>query len=128
MITSIPSYSMYAIQENELAQLRDLTAFLELELNFYHQAVEVLKDTKEGWHDECVVPPTRLSARVTQPFHFAQIQHIACRPSAADGTDPFLLTLCRGHQLAPQLSQNHRTEIPQAAREALPAAGLWLRL
>jgi hypothetical protein len=51
---------MYAIQENELNQLRDLTAFLDLQFNFYEQAAEVLKDVKEGWHDEFVLHTTLL--------------------------------------------------------------------
>lgn len=47
---------MYAIQENELNQLRDLTAFLDLEFNFFKQAVDVLSEVKDSWHDESVVP------------------------------------------------------------------------
>jgi hypothetical protein len=43
---------MYAIQENELDQLRDLTTFLDLELNFFAQALELLQEVKNGWTDE----------------------------------------------------------------------------
>lgn len=43
---------MYAIQQNEIEQLRDLGAWLELELNFFSQAHEILQEVKEGWTDE----------------------------------------------------------------------------
>lgn len=43
---------MYAIQENELDQLRDLTGFLDNELRFAEQYVEVLRDVKSNWVDE----------------------------------------------------------------------------
>ncbi|EPQ55660.1 BAR-domain-containing protein [Gloeophyllum trabeum ATCC 11539] len=40
---------MFAIQENETSQIRDLTSFLEHEMNFVEQYLEVLKDTKANW-------------------------------------------------------------------------------
>lgn len=40
---------MYSIQENEIDQTRELTAFLDLELNFVEQYLGVLKDLKSGW-------------------------------------------------------------------------------
>jgi SWI/SNF-related matrix-associated actin-dependent regulator of chromatin subfamily D len=43
---------MYAIQENELHQLKDLGSFLDLELNFVQQYAEVLRDIKSDWVDE----------------------------------------------------------------------------
>lgn len=43
---------MHAIQENEMVQLRELTAFLDLEMNFVEQYLEVLRDVKAGWIDE----------------------------------------------------------------------------
>lgn len=46
---------MHAIQENELVQLRELTSFLDLEINFVQQYLNVLKDVKSDWHDEYVV-------------------------------------------------------------------------
>ena len=45
---------MYAIQENELDQLRDLTSFLDMELHFVEQYVDVLRDVKASWVDEYV--------------------------------------------------------------------------
>lgn len=54
---------MYAIQENEVSQLRDLTALLALETNFVEQYLEVLRDVKAGWVDECV-PWSRLRPRL----------------------------------------------------------------
>jgi hypothetical protein len=43
---------MYAIQENELVQLRDLTDLLNTELHYVEQYLGVLKDVKAGWIDE----------------------------------------------------------------------------
>ncbi|KAJ7180971.1 hypothetical protein C8R46DRAFT_1071048 [Mycena filopes] len=40
---------MHAIQENEIVQLRELTGFLTLELNFVEQYLDVLKDTRANW-------------------------------------------------------------------------------
>lgn len=45
---------MYAIQENELDQLRDLTSFLDMELHYVEQYLEVLRETRAGWIDEWV--------------------------------------------------------------------------
>jgi len=43
---------MHAIQENETAQLRELTALLELETKFVQQYLNVLEEVKAEWHDE----------------------------------------------------------------------------
>ena len=43
---------MYAIQENEVEQLRSLTDFLEDEMHFVEQYLEVLKEAKTSWIDE----------------------------------------------------------------------------
>jgi hypothetical protein len=43
---------MHAIQDNEVVQLRELSAFLDLEINFVQQYLNVLKDVKEDWHSE----------------------------------------------------------------------------
>jgi hypothetical protein len=40
-----------AIQENEIQQLRDLTNFLDIEINFVQQYLEVLQDVKSNWCD-----------------------------------------------------------------------------
>ena len=45
---------MYAIQENELEQLRALTELLEDEMHFVQQYLDVLKEAKSAWIDECV--------------------------------------------------------------------------
>lgn len=45
---------MRNIQENEVTQLRDLTNLLNLEITFVQQHLDVLKDAKAGWIDECV--------------------------------------------------------------------------
>ena len=46
---------MYAIQENELDQLRDLTSFLDTELHFIEQYLQVLREAKANWVDEYVI-------------------------------------------------------------------------
>ncbi|KAH9837641.1 BAR-domain-containing protein [Rhodofomes roseus] len=43
---------MYAIQENEVLQLRELTSFVHLKVNFVEQYLEVLRDVKANWVDE----------------------------------------------------------------------------
>lgn len=43
---------MLAIQENELEQLRELTGFLDMEIHFVQQYLEVLKETRSDWVDE----------------------------------------------------------------------------
>lgn len=45
---------MHAIQENEIAQLRDLTSLLHLEFKFVESYLDVLKGVKDGWVDEYV--------------------------------------------------------------------------
>ncbi len=45
---------MVAIQENEIEQLRDLTSFLDMEVQFIEQYLEVLKEAKSEWIDELV--------------------------------------------------------------------------
>ncbi|KAI6011431.1 hypothetical protein EDC04DRAFT_2905496 [Pisolithus marmoratus] len=42
---------MHSIQENETQQLRELTTFLDVQLNFANQCVEVLHDAKANWCD-----------------------------------------------------------------------------
>ncbi|KAI0632703.1 hypothetical protein C8Q77DRAFT_839588 [Trametes polyzona] len=43
---------MWAIQENEVIQLRELTNFLDLEISFVRTYLEELQKVKEGWIDE----------------------------------------------------------------------------
>lgn len=43
---------MFAIQENEIEQLRDLTNFLDDEIHFAEQYLDVLKEAKSQWIDE----------------------------------------------------------------------------
>jgi hypothetical protein len=45
---------MHAIQENEIDQLRELSRFLEMEIRFAEQYLDVLRGVKEDWIDECV--------------------------------------------------------------------------
>ena len=45
---------MYAIQENEVMQLRELTNFLDLEISFVHSYLDELQKVKSGWVDEYV--------------------------------------------------------------------------
>ncbi|KAI0920213.1 hypothetical protein AcV5_010014 [Taiwanofungus camphoratus] len=59
---------MHAIQENEMVQLRELTAFLDLEMNFVEQYLEVLRDVKAGWIDEATMAQME-AARPQSPMH-----------------------------------------------------------
>ncbi|EGO02912.1 hypothetical protein SERLA73DRAFT_165839 [Serpula lacrymans var. lacrymans S7.3] len=59
---------MHAIQENEIQQLRELTTFLDLELNFAKQYYEVLKDVKQTWCNESTLSKFE-SSRSTGPLH-----------------------------------------------------------
>ncbi|KAF9221816.1 BAR-domain-containing protein [Gyrodon lividus] len=43
---------MRAIQENEVLQLRELTTFLDIQLNFAKQYFEILQDVKANWCNE----------------------------------------------------------------------------
>ena len=45
---------MHAIQDNEIHQLKDLSAFLDAELNFAEQYAEVLREIKADWSDQYV--------------------------------------------------------------------------
>jgi hypothetical protein len=45
---------MHAIQENEIDQLRELSRFLEMEIKFAEQYLDVLRGVKEDWIDEYV--------------------------------------------------------------------------
>ena len=51
---------MRAIQDEEISQLRDLTTFLDLELHFATQYVDVLNDVKAEWCAEYVTLCTPL--------------------------------------------------------------------
>jgi len=42
---------MHAIQENEHGQLRELTTFLDFEINFVQSYLDVLKDVKADWQE-----------------------------------------------------------------------------
>jgi len=45
---------MHAIQENEIDQLRELSKFLEMEIRFAEQHLDVLRSVKDDWIDEFV--------------------------------------------------------------------------
>jgi len=49
---------MHAIQENEIDQLRELSKFLEMEIRFAEQHLDVLRGVKDDWIDEFVVIST----------------------------------------------------------------------
>lgn len=40
---------MHAIQDTEIAQHRELSMLLDLEINYVEQYLEVLKDIKNDW-------------------------------------------------------------------------------
>ena len=43
---------MHGIQEKELSQQKELTQFLDLEINFVQQYLDVLKEVREDWPDK----------------------------------------------------------------------------
>lgn len=43
---------MNGIQENEIAQLRDLGVFLDMEIRFAENYLEIMKDVKADWVDQ----------------------------------------------------------------------------
>lgn len=43
---------MHGIQENEISQLRDLGGFLDMEIRFAENYLEVMKDVKADWVDQ----------------------------------------------------------------------------
>ena len=57
---------MHAIQENEIDQLRELSRFLEMEIRFAEQYLDVLRGVKEDWIDEYVI----FSRHDAAPFRF----------------------------------------------------------
>lgn len=40
---------MHSIQDNEIDQQRELNAFLNLEMGFVQQYLDVLKETRHDW-------------------------------------------------------------------------------
>ena len=58
---------MTALQENEVDQLRELTSFLDLQVHFVQQYLQVLKEAKSEWYVPSVSSSwTNLSRRNTQ--------------------------------------------------------------
>ncbi|KAA1466813.1 BAR-domain-containing protein [Dentipellis sp. KUC8613] len=43
---------IYAIQDNEKAQLRELGHFLDIECKYAEQYLDVLRDVKDNWHED----------------------------------------------------------------------------
>lgn len=62
---------MYSVQENETQQLHELTMFLDAQLNFVKQCVEVLHDVQANWCDDTSTHSkfecTRLGSRLSRP-------------------------------------------------------------
>lgn len=63
---------MQAIQENEIQQLRELTSFLDLELNFAKQYYEVLQDVKANWCDESTLAKFETQRKSFHPPVFSR--------------------------------------------------------
>ncbi|KAG1750385.1 uncharacterized protein EDB91DRAFT_1107120 [Suillus paluster] len=63
---------MQAIQENEIQQLRELTSFLDLELNFAKHYYEVLQDVKANWCDESTLAKFETQRKSVQPHVFSR--------------------------------------------------------
>ncbi|PFH50183.1 hypothetical protein AMATHDRAFT_61501 [Amanita thiersii Skay4041] len=75
---------MHAIQENEIAQHRELTAFLDLEINFVQQYLDVLKDVKSDW--QLSRPSRRNGAR--SPARHRQTKYSSSRVPSSIRTNP----------------------------------------
>ncbi|KAF9040095.1 hypothetical protein BJ165DRAFT_1531067 [Panaeolus papilionaceus] len=58
---------MHAIQENELNQHRELTAFLDLETNYVESYLEVLRDVRLEWQERVDGLPPLSTRKVTAP-------------------------------------------------------------
>ncbi|KAF8127618.1 hypothetical protein EV363DRAFT_1298060 [Boletus edulis] len=58
-----------AIQENETFQLRELTDFLDIQLNFAKQYFEILNDVKASWCDESSTLTKSEDMRVNSQSH-----------------------------------------------------------
>ncbi|GJE93015.1 hypothetical protein PsYK624_091740 [Phanerochaete sordida] len=54
---------MYAIQENEIDQLRDLTSFLDTEVHFVEQYLDVLNQVKASWVDDATLASMERTSR-----------------------------------------------------------------
>ncbi|KAG2133790.1 uncharacterized protein EDB93DRAFT_1173466 [Suillus bovinus] len=93
---------MQAIQENEIQQLRELTSFLDLELNFAKQYYEVLQDVKANWCDESTLakfetqrksfhPPVFSRATDDGKFHSiskgSMMSHVSGAVASSNGSD-----------------------------------------
>ncbi|KAI0776612.1 hypothetical protein BD413DRAFT_225051 [Trametes elegans] len=80
---------MYAIQENEVVQLRELTSFLDLEITFAKTYVEELQRVKAGWVDEDTMkklgaPKARPSPRPTPASRAGSIRSTKSAKKPAD--------------------------------------------
>ncbi|TCD66638.1 hypothetical protein EIP91_001105 [Steccherinum ochraceum] len=58
---------MTMIQENEVIQLKDLSALLDLEIAFVQQHLDVLKDVRENWIDEETMAQLESTVKVHRP-------------------------------------------------------------
>ncbi|KAJ6615136.1 hypothetical protein B0H10DRAFT_2176865 [Mycena sp. CBHHK59/15] len=88
---------MHAIQESEIVQLRELTAFLTLEINFVEQYLDVLKDTRANWpsdsHAHKPAFPQRKSGSMRskksrRTSESSEDEHGASRPSSRPPSRP----------------------------------------
>ncbi|KAF8064245.1 hypothetical protein FPV67DRAFT_1629313 [Lyophyllum atratum] len=66
---------MHGIQEKEVVQLRELTSFLDLEISYVEQYLNVLKDVKEDWYEESSVVQVPHRRSVVPP-------HMVPRPNS----------------------------------------------
>ncbi|KAI0683951.1 hypothetical protein BC835DRAFT_1466935 [Cytidiella melzeri] len=58
---------MFAIQDNEIDQLRELTSFLDTEIQFVEQYLDVLKEAKSEWIDEPTLKQMERSRKARPP-------------------------------------------------------------
>lgn len=93
---------MHAIQENEIDQLRELSKFLEMEIRFAEQYLDVLNGVKEDWIDECVVI-SFYGTKGFQPQYSVTLEHVAAsrppsRPFASARSTPNKQGSVRSHR------------------------------
>ncbi|KAJ7485736.1 hypothetical protein FB451DRAFT_1083236 [Mycena latifolia] len=76
---------MHAIQENEVAQLRELTALLTLQMGFVEQYLDVLKDTRANWPSDSPAP--KHTAFPTQKFGSTRSKKSIPTPRASESSE-----------------------------------------
>lgn len=79
---------MFYIQDNEIQQLRDLTAFLDMMLDFTTKCATALQEVKDGWIDDSAIEKVEYDRPKTSSHAFPQQDILsASRRSSGDQDD-----------------------------------------